>query len=141
MGTEENKKVINGFVENILNGKKFDDIRNYTAANVVDHVVPPGMPENVDSTIAFFKMFGAAFPNFKYTIHEVIAEGDLVTQRVTCTGTMTGEMMGMKPSGKTATWSEIHIVKIKDGKIVEHWGNVDQIGMLTQLGYGPKPAA
>lgn len=141
MGTEENRKMINGFVENILNGKKFDEIRKYTAPNAIDHVVPPGMPENVESTVAFFKMFGAAFPDFKYKILDTLAEGDLVVQRVSCTGTMKGEMMGMKPNGKTATWMEIHIVKIKDGQIVEHWGNVDQIGMLMQLGFFKAPGA
>jgi predicted ester cyclase len=141
MSTEENKKIMTGFVENILNGKRFDEIRNHVAPGAVDHVVPPGMPENVESTVAFFKMFGAAFPDFKYTLQDTIAEGDHVVQRVTCTGTMKGEMMGMKPSGKSATWNEIHIVKMGGGKIVEHWGTVDQMAMMVQLGFAQAPGA
>ncbi len=137
MTPEENKQILKGFVEDLINGKKFDEFRKYVTPDAVEHAAPPGLPQNVEGTIQFFKMFGAAFPDFKYTIQDAIAEGDMVVQRVTCSGTMKGEMMGMKPSGKSATWSEIHTVRMKDGKIAEHWANVDQMGMLTQLGFGP----
>jgi predicted ester cyclase len=53
---------------------------------------------------------------------------------------MRGDFQGMPASGKEATWSEIHIVRFADGKVVEHWGVVDQLGMLAQLGFGAPPA-
>lgn len=137
MSPEENKKFLKWFVEELINNKKFDEFRKHVTPDAVEHAGPPGMPENIESTITFFKMFGAAFPDFKYTIDDAIAEGDMVVQRTTCTDTMKGEMMGMKPSGKSATWSEIHTVRMKDGKIAEHWANIDQMSMLTQLGFGP----
>lgn len=137
MSAEENKKFLQRLVEDLINNKKFDDFRNQVIPGAVEHAVPPGIPQNIEGTILFFKAFGAAFPDFKYTIQDAIAEGDMVVQRVTCTGTMKGEMMGTKPSGKSATWSEIHTLRMKDGKIAEHWANVDQMGMLTQLGFGP----
>ena len=46
---------------------------------------------------------------------------------------------GMPASGKTATWSEIHIVRFENGKAIEHWGVVDQMGMLSQLGFVEAP--
>lgn len=137
MSVEENKKFVNWLVEDLINNKRFDDFSKYVTPGAVEHAVPPGLPQTIEGTVMFFKAFGAAFPDFKYTVNDVIAEGDMVVQRVTCTGTMKGEMMGMKPSGKSATWSEIHTVRMKDGKIAEHWANVDQMGMLTQLGFGP----
>ena len=139
MSTEENKKFLKWFTEELINNKKFDEFRKHVTPDAIEHAAPPGMPQNIDSTIQFFKMFGAAFPDFKYTIHDAIAEGDLVVQRTTCQGTMKGEMLGMKPSGKSATWAEIHIVRMKDGKIAEHWASVDQMGMLQQLGLAPAP--
>jgi predicted ester cyclase len=54
---------------------------------------------------------------------------------------MKGEFAGMPPSGKTATWEAIHIVRVKDGKVVEHWSVEDQFSMLQQLGFVPTPEA
>jgi predicted ester cyclase len=52
---------------------------------------------------------------------------------------MRGDFMGMPAAGKEATWSEIHITRFADGKAVEHWGVVDQLGMLQQLGFAEAP--
>ena len=68
---------------------------------------------------------------------DTIAEGDRVVQRVTGHGTMKGDFMGMKASGKSATWMEIHIVRYANGKVCEHWAVTDQASMLAQLGFGP----
>ena len=70
-----------------------------------------------------------------------MAEGDLVVAHAKSTGTMKGEFVGMPPSGKTATWEAIHITRIKNDKIVEHWQVQDQLGMLQQLGFMPRPEA
>ena len=86
-----------------------------------------------------FTAFLAAFPDLKYTIEVTIAEGDYVAQHVTGTATMKGAFQGMPPSAKRATWTEMHIVRFANGKVVEHWANVDQIGMLTQLGFIQPP--
>ena len=103
----------------------------------VDHSVLPGMPPTVESTKQFFTMFRAAFPDLTFTIDFSVAEGDKVMQRVTGHGTMKGEFMGMKATGKSATWSESHIVRFANGRVVEHWAYVDQVGMMQQLGLMP----
>jgi len=56
---------------------------------------------------------------------------------VTVSGTHKGEVFGMPATGKHAEWTESHIVKMVNGKITEHWGVVDQLGMLRQLGLAP----
>ncbi len=103
----------------------------------VDHAVPPGMPPTVESTKQFFSMFRVTFPDLTYTLDFSVAEGDKVMQRVTGHGTMRGDFMGMKATGKSATWTESHIVRFANGKVVEHWANVDQVGMMQQLGLMP----
>ena len=137
MSTEQNKATANRIPLEVFNMKNIALLDQLVAPNAIDHVVPPGMPETVESTKKFIGMLLAAFPDFQYTLEEVIAEGDYVVQRVTGAGTMKGEMMGMPPNGKKATWSEIHIVRLANGKVAEHWGVVDQMGMLTQLGFIP----
>ncbi len=79
----------------------------------------------------------AAFPDLTSTIEFTVAEGDEVMQHITSHGTMKGDFLGMKATGKRATWTESHIVRFANGKVVEHWANVDQVGMLQQLGLMP----
>jgi predicted ester cyclase len=110
-----------------------------TSPNAVDHALPPGMPQTVDGAKQFFTMFLAAFPDLHYWVEDMIAEGDKVVHRITGYGTMKGSFLGMPATGKSATWTEMHIVRFADGKIVEHWGTVDQLAMLQQLGLAPMP--
>ena len=112
------------------------------ADNSVDHAaLPPGMPPEKEGIKLLVKALRSAFPDLKITIDFSVAEGDLVATYATTTGTMKGEFAGMPPSGKTATWEAIHIARIKDGKVVEHWAVQDQLGMLQQLGFMPTPEA
>ena len=138
MSTDQNKKIAERLPIEISKGNiaVFDEV---VAPNAVDHAVPPGMPPTLEGAKQFFTAFLTAFPDLKYTIEDTIAEGDYVVQRVTGTGTMKGSFQGMPPSGKRVTWSEMHIVRFANGKVVEHWANVDQLGMLTQLGFIQPP--
>jgi steroid delta-isomerase-like uncharacterized protein len=138
MSIEDNKAVAKRAVE-AINAGDFSLLESLVAPDGADHAVPPGMPPTRDSAIQFLIMFRAAFPDLHYTLEDVIAEGDRVVQRATASGTMKGEFLGMPATGKSATWSEIHIVRVQDGKIVEHWASVDQLGMLQQLGLAPAP--
>ena len=81
-----------------------------------------------------------AFPDLRYTIEDAFDGGDQVVHRATASGTMTGDFMGMPATGKRATWTEIHIGRVVNGRLTEHWGLVDQLGMLVQLGIVPAPA-
>ena len=137
MSTEQNKVNANRIPLEVFNKKNLAVLDQVVWPDAVDHVVPPGMPETVASTKQFINTLLAAFPDFQYTIDFTIAEGDKVVQRVTASGTMKGDFMGMKASGKHATWTETHIVRLVDGKVAEHWGNIDQVGMLQQLGFMP----
>ena len=138
MSTEENKAIAKQAVE-AINAGDLSQLESLVAPDGADHAVPPGMPPTRESAIQFLTMFRAAFPDLHYTLEDVIAEGERVVQRATASGTMKGEFLGMPATGKSATWTEIHIVRVKDGKIVEHWASVDQLGMLQQLGLAPAP--
>ena len=141
MSIEQDKQKIVRFIDDVLNQDHWDHLDEYVARDAVDHLVPPGFPNNIEGFRAFFAAFRAAFPDYEYTVEDTLGQGDLIAQRVTGHGTMKGPFLGMPPTGKQATWSELHLVKIKDGKVVEHWGNVDQLNMLMQLGLVPIPGA
>jgi steroid delta-isomerase-like uncharacterized protein len=110
------------------------------AADYIEHaLVPPGLPPGLAGFKLFVSAFRAAFPDFQYTVDDVIAEGDKVVVRLTARGTQQGEFAGLPASGNSATWSEIHIADMADGRIVEHWVVQDQLGMMQQLGFIPTP--
>jgi steroid delta-isomerase-like uncharacterized protein len=139
MGTQENQANARRFLEEVVNRGNVAVIDELSSPNFVDHTAPPGVPAGNEGFKVFITMFRAAFPDLRYTIDDEIAEGDKVVERVTATGTMKGDFQGMPASGKTATWSEIHITRFENGKAAEHWGIADQLGMLAQLGFAEVP--
>jgi predicted ester cyclase len=84
-------------------------------------------------------MFRSAFPDFKATINDIIAEGDKVVIRMTWNGTHRGEFMGIPPTGKRVSFGVFDILRIAGGKFVEHWGQMDSMLMMQQLGVIPAP--
>lgn len=69
----------------------------------------------------------------------MIAEGDKVTTRKTFHGTQEGEFMGIPPTGRHVSMGLIDIVRISEGRIMEHWSVGDNLGMMQQLGVIPQP--
>ena len=139
MSAEENKAVIRRFIEEVFNQRNVDAVDTFMASDYVDHVVPPGVPPTRAGFKQFISLFLTAFPDFHYTIEDEIAEGDTIVNRLTARGTQQGELQGIPATGKQATWSEIHIGRMASGQLVEHWGTIDQLGMLQQLGVIPMP--
>lgn len=92
------------------------------------------MPPTRDTTKQLIAATLEAFPDFHYDVIFTIGEGDMVTQHLSAHGTMKGEFLGMKPTGKSATWAEMHMGRIANGKFVDHWVVQDQVGMMQQLG-------
>jgi steroid delta-isomerase-like uncharacterized protein len=139
MSTEENKAKAIRFINEVVNTGNLDAIHEFMAADYMEQAAPPGVPPTVEGLRMFFTMLRQAFPDFQYAIDDAVAEGDKVVLRVIAHGTMQGEFMGMPATGKHADWSEIHIARFREGMIVEHWANIDQMGMLQQLGLIPTP--
>jgi predicted ester cyclase len=85
-------------------------------------------------------MFFAAFPDAKFVVEDMVAEGDKVAYRVTITGTHTGQQyMGIVPSGKKIEMRNTSIKRIANGKLIESWGTIDTLSMMRQLGRIPSP--
>jgi steroid delta-isomerase-like uncharacterized protein len=104
------------------------------ATDFVNRTTPHGVGPTRDAFKEWVKALRTAFPDIHYTLDDSIEAGDKIVTRVTGSGTMRGDFAGMPATGKRATWSEIHIERVANERVVEHWGVVDQMGMLIQLG-------
>ncbi len=124
----------------VLNTGNFALLEELLAPEFVDHTPQSGVAPTREGITASMKALKAAFPDVRYSVDDAIVCGDQVVHRLSATGTMTGEFMGIPATGKRATWTEIHIGRGVNGRLTEHWAVVDQLGMLVQLGIVPAPA-
>lgn len=138
MSTEQNKAVVLQFY-GAFDNRNIDQALTILAPNFVAHMA--GVPNLLDAD--GFKQFGLAFyyafPDGKHSFDQVIVEGNKVVTCGTFTGTHQGEFQGLPPTGKQVKFSVMHIDRVEDGKIVEHWGQGDTIGLMQQLGIVPIP--
>jgi len=139
MTTTDTKKMVERIPLEIFNKDNFGLIDELFSPDFVEHFVQPGVP----ATRAGFKQTAIAlkkaFPDLRYVVEDYLETGDRFVHRVTGSGTMKGEFMGIAPTGKNALWTEIHIGRIANGRVTEHWAVIDQLGMLVQLGIVPAP--
>jgi len=133
MSTETNKAITRRLVDaiNTDNEAAFLEV---LVPDVVDHYSLPGLPPGREGWNMNRKILRSAFPNAHWHEEDLVAEGALVVGRYTLRGTHQSEFLGIPATGKAISVSTIHIMRIADGKIVEHWGHGDDMGMMRQLG-------
>jgi len=140
MSLEENKALVRRFFEAIDTGDvaKLD---KFLTPDYHDHDPPPfpGLAPGMEGARQAFQYALDAFSDFRHTIEDQVAEGDKVVTSITGYGTHTGEFLGIAPTGKEVSMRGIAIHRIADGKLAEHWGRVDNVGLLIQLGAIPAP--
>jgi steroid delta-isomerase-like uncharacterized protein len=137
-GTEENKAQFRRMYEEGFNRGNLAVVDELIAPEFINHEAPPGAnnrgPESLRMVIT---MLRSAFPDLRFAIEELIAEGDIVAGRLTMNGTHQGSLMGMPPTGRAVRQNHMHFVRLRDGKAIEHWGVRDDVGMMRQLGTFP----
>ena len=135
--TELNKSVIRRFVEEVQNKKNWDVYDELNDPEFVNHSAPPGIPSDREGGKIYLGAFLNAFPDCRFTVDDMIAEGDQVVTKKTFTGTHEGEFAGIPPTGKRVTLQFVDIMRVRDGRIVEHWLSMDQLSFMQQLGVIP----
>lgn len=136
MSSEQNKALIRRFYAEI-NKRNLAIIDELVATEMVDHDAAPGEPKGPEGTKQTYATLLKAFPDLQISIDYVVAEGDMVVVRWTNRGTHKGEFFGFPASGKGYSFTGTGTYRITGGKIVEHWLNYDQFGLMQQLGMMP----
>lgn len=104
-----------------------------TSENFVNHEAPPGTPPGPGSIIYFMQMLADAFSDQRWTVEQVLSDGDLVAVRCTHSGRHTGAFFGVPATGRTFSYKQMHILRFEDGKAAEHWAVRDDASLMRQL--------
>lgn len=122
----------------LINVGDIEGFAGLLADDFVEHEQAPGLAPTKDGVIAFFRMQRAAFPDMHMHVEDVVADGAKVVARVRYTGTHRGEFMGMPATGKSVDVQLIDVFGFgADGRVHEHWGVMDALAMMQQLGAVP----
>jgi predicted ester cyclase len=141
MHTSDNKAVARRFFEDVINGSDLDRAGEFVTADYIEHQHLPGAggAQGIEIAKRFLSIMRTGFPDFRFEIEDLIAEGNKVAARVSVSGTHRGELMGIAPTGKRVTACGIEIFRFRDSKMAEHWATFDALGMLQQIGVVPVP--
>ena len=123
----------------LINGGDLDAFGELLAEGFIEHEELPGLAPTKEGVLELFRGYKAAFPDLRMDAEDILASGDKAVARVKATGTQTGEFMGMPASGKSVDIQLIDIMRFDDaGLVCEHWGVMDMLSMLQQLGAAPE---
>lgn len=129
-----NKAAVRRFNKEVIELGDEGSFRELMAPDFVNRTAAPGTPSGPEGMLFMFnRVLRPALPDLTVEIHDQIAEGDRVTTRKTLRGTHRGELLGIPPTGRTVAIDVIDIVRLKDGRYVEHWGVNTLPGVLAQL--------
>jgi predicted ester cyclase len=130
-----NKQLARRALEEIYAGADLVRAEELIHRDFVDHEPAHGEegngPEGVKRTV---ERLHETFGDLRFEVEDEIAEGDKVVQRVTMSGRQVAPMLGSEPTGREFSVRHVYIWRIAEGKIVEHWGSRDDLGLLQQLG-------
>lgn len=138
MSTEDNKRLARKLYDSLNDGDVVA-VGDLVTADYVENDPLPGQGTGREGVIDRFSVIvNGLAPRF--TVHDVIAEGDKVVVRWTNAGTHVGEFAGIPATGQTFTIGGIDIYRVAGGRLCEHWHQLDQLSMLGQLGLLPAPS-
>jgi steroid delta-isomerase-like uncharacterized protein len=134
----QNKHIVDAFIQELFTKGDLDAVDRYLDPSFVNHDAPfPGAPEGREGMRLAASKYREALPDWHSEVEQLIAEGDIVVEIFTASGTHRGQLMGVPATGKTLTLKGINVFRIDGDRIVERWGRLDQLSVLQQLGLVP----
>jgi len=136
--SEENKALVHRVYE-CFSQNNLDVLDELIASDFTDHNPNPGQAPGLEGLKQFISAMHTVLSDLQDNVEDMVAEGDKVVARLRISGTHQGEFMGAAPTGNQVTFTGIDILRIAEGKVVEHSGNSDELGMMRQLGVITEP--
>jgi steroid delta-isomerase-like uncharacterized protein len=137
--SDANKALVRRFYE-VFNSGRLDDLDTFVHHDVIDHNPIPEQFPGLAGLKAVITMYRTAFPDLRVDVEDLVAEGDKVAVRTLATGTHEGQLLGIPPTGRSATMTTIDIWIVKHGKLAAAWHVEELLYLLVQLGVVPFPS-
>ena len=131
---EHNAALTRRFLDEVYNQARPEIIDDLFAADYVDHTASTAQAPGPSGARQIYDVFRTAFPDLQVEVHDLVADGDLVSFRSTLSGTSEGPLMGAAPTGKRVEIMSMVFLRIRDGQFVERWEQMDLLGLMLQLG-------
>ena len=141
VGTEEHKALVRRFVEEAINQGTLAVLDELVAPDFVSHTAALPLPPGPAGMRLFLSATRLVFPDLHQSIEDLVAEGEKVVVFWSARGTQQGMLLGIPPTGKSATWQGMTLFRVIDGKLAGSWQVLDQLGLLQQLGATITPPA
>jgi len=129
----DNKMAARRVLEEIFPANDEAALREVVSDQFINHEAPEGTPPGLGGITMFMRLLDEAFSEQRWEIHDVIAEDDKVVLRCTHSGVHTGDFFGLPPTGRRFAYRQMHIIRMVDGKGVEHWAVRDDADLMRQL--------
>ncbi|MBF6605581.1 MAG: ester cyclase [Chloroflexi bacterium] len=137
MSIEENKALVRRFIDEVFVAGSFAAVDELMVEDFMPHTWG-SMGSGRQALKDAITRVSTGLTDTSMTIEDMIAEDDRVAVRLTSRAVQVGPFMGLPPSGKAYSIGEIHIFRLRDGRVSEHWHEADFLGMLRQLGALPE---
>jgi predicted ester cyclase len=138
MTIEENKALVRRFISEIFEQGRVESVDELCAEDFIGHTWGDMDRDGLKQTTG---RLAKTLADVQFTVEDEIAEGDRVAVRVTASARQVGEIGGQPGTGRSYTIGEIHIFRFRDGKVIEHWHQYDQLARMKQLQPETEPAA
>jgi predicted ester cyclase len=139
MSAEENKAIVRRYLDEAWTKRNVNIIDELMAPDYARYLPGQDKPLDREGQKQRIAGFLKAMPDMVFMVDDLFAEGDRVVFRVTIRGAHQGALMGIAPTGKQLTVTAIDIARLENGKIVDHWGQMDMLGLMRQLDLAPTP--
>jgi predicted ester cyclase len=130
----ENTKVTRRLLDEVFGGEDLDTINELIHPDFVNHEAPPDNPQGREGLRETVNWLRGLWGPMRFEIEDEICEGDKVVARVVMHGKHVGEFLGREPTGKEFATKQIHVWRLADGQVIEHWSVRDDLGQALQLG-------
>jgi predicted ester cyclase len=137
MPSAENRRITRRVLEELFDKGNLDAADELVHPDFVNHEAPPNAPQGPAGLKETVSWLRGLWGPMRAEIEDTICEGDKVVARVTMHGRHLGEFLGRPPTGKEFATKQIHIWRLEDGKVIEHWSVRDDLGQALQLGLIP----
>lgn len=131
---EQNKSLIFRYLDEVWGKGNLAAVDEFLSPDYKRYLSPSSEPLNIKGQKQRLTGFRAAFPDVEITVEDIFAEGDRVVFRSTMRGTHQGIFQEIQPTGKSVAVGLLDVIRIEDGKFIEHWGGPDMLDLVKQLG-------